>query len=334
MKKWILAGAAVLVAAVLAVIGYELANGLRPARGVGFQQIQIAEADRAPLSVGLWYPTDASPRPMLLGWVVQFVARHAPVAGERLPLVVISHGNGGGPGSHADTAVALAAAGFVVAAPMHSGDNFVDQSAVGTSTWLIDRARHLRLVIDYLSNTWSERARLDVGRIGVFGFSAGGFTALTMIGAVPDVAAITRHCARQPELACQLWNPDKAPLPAVDAFVADDRVRAAVVVAPGYGFAFPPDTLTAVTVPVQLWSGERDTHVPTASNAGLVRASLGDTAQLHIVTGAQHFSFLAPCGLIGPPPLCREHDGFDRRRFHERFNADVVAFFRSKLGLY
>ncbi|MCK7495223.1 MAG: hypothetical protein MZW92_32090 [Comamonadaceae bacterium] len=59
------------------------------------------------------------------------VARNAPVAGGGLPLVVVSHGNGGGPQSHADLALALASAGYVVAAPMHTGDNFFDQSAAG-----------------------------------------------------------------------------------------------------------------------------------------------------------------------------------------------------------
>jgi hypothetical protein len=57
---------------------------------------------------------------------------------------VLSHGNAGDPGSHADLALALADAGFVVAAPMQAGDNYLDQSAAGTSRWLGDRNRHVR----------------------------------------------------------------------------------------------------------------------------------------------------------------------------------------------
>ncbi|MDQ6620689.1 MAG: hypothetical protein M3Z31_13515 [Pseudomonadota bacterium] len=69
------------------------------------------------------------------------VARDAPIAGRDLPLVVISHGNGGGLQSHADLAFALAGAGYVVAAPMHAGDNFADQTAGGAATLYSGRTR-------------------------------------------------------------------------------------------------------------------------------------------------------------------------------------------------
>jgi predicted dienelactone hydrolase len=42
--------------------------------------------------------------------------------------VVISHGNGGDDLTHIDTAMALANAGYVVAALTHTGDNPRDQS--------------------------------------------------------------------------------------------------------------------------------------------------------------------------------------------------------------
>jgi predicted dienelactone hydrolase len=70
----------------------------------------------------------------MLSIILMDVARGAPVSGDALPLVVISHGNGGGPASHADLALALANAGYVIVAPIHSGDNYADQSAVGSVT--------------------------------------------------------------------------------------------------------------------------------------------------------------------------------------------------------
>jgi predicted dienelactone hydrolase len=71
------------------------------------------------------------------------VARDAPIAGRDLPLVVISHGNGGGPQSHADLAMALANAGYVVAAIMHPGDNYADGSALGAVSFFSGRTRQL-----------------------------------------------------------------------------------------------------------------------------------------------------------------------------------------------
>jgi predicted dienelactone hydrolase len=331
MKKWIWSALGLLALVVVAVVAIQVASGLRPSRPAGFQLVQVPDPKGPPLNVALWYPTEAESRPALLGLTVQFVANGAPVAGTSLPLVIISHGSGGGPGSHADTALALASAGFVVAAPMHTGDNYADQSAVGTPDWLVARSRHIPAVIDYLLTTWPEHALIDARKIGMFGFSAGAFTALTTIGGNPDLASIGGHCARTPELACQLWKPDGTAAPSAESFTHDPRVKAAVIAAPGYGFTFVPHGLTKVTVPVQIWSGDSDDNVPTASNAAPVQAALGDRADLRVVRGAGHYSFLVPCGLIGPPLLCRDANGFDRRRFHQSFNQEIVRFLHAKL---
>jgi predicted dienelactone hydrolase len=332
MKKWIFAAIALLGIAVVGVIVFQVATGLRPSRPVGFQLVQVPDINGPPLNVAVWYPTEAATWPALLGLTVQFVADDAPVAGTSLPLVIISHGSGGGPGSHADTALALASAGFVVAAPMHSGDNYADQSAVGTPDWLVARTRHVPIVIDFLLATWPDHARIDPSKIGMFGFSAGAFTALTTIGGTPDLALIASHCATTPEFVCQLWRPAGNDVRMATSFAHDSRVKAAVIAAPGYGFTFVPNGLAKVSVPVQIWSGAMDSNVPTASNAAPVQAALGAKADLRVVPGAGHFSFLVPCGVIGPPLLCRDATGFDRKPFHESFNQEVVRFLQAKLN--
>ncbi len=48
--------------------------------------------------------------------------------------------------------------------------------------------------------------------------------------------------------------------------------------------------------------------------------------------GAVHYSFLMPCGLIGPPQLCKDPKGFNRAAFHKTFNDLVVKFFQTKLA--
>ena len=105
--KWVLrivgglVGLGVVLIATLAISLF--ASALRPSRPVGFQQIMVADPGRAPIPVSVWYPTDAKPGFVLLGSVGQRVASDGPVTGDRLPLVVISHGTGGAAISHADT---------------------------------------------------------------------------------------------------------------------------------------------------------------------------------------------------------------------------------------
>ncbi|MBV9931465.1 MAG: dienelactone hydrolase family protein [Alphaproteobacteria bacterium] len=257
------------------------------------------------------------------------VAIWAPAAGSDLPLVILSHGTGAGPASHLDTARALAEAGFVVAAPMHVGDNFQDDSAVGKPNWFVDRARQVSRVIDFLYGPWAGHARLRPNRVGIFGFSAGATTALIAIGGTPDLAGIPAYCARQPEFACKLMAPPAAAPP---AWTHDPRIAAAVIAAPGIGFAFAPSGLAKVKVPVQLWTGEADQTVPTATNAAVVRRLLRGPVDFHSVPGAVHFSFLAPCGPDFPPQFCQDTAGFDRAAFHRDMNRAIVDFFRARLA--
>ena len=104
---------------------------------------------------------------MLMGLAVMYAAKDAAIDGRYLPAVVISHGNGGGIASHADLALALAGAGYVVAAPMHHGDNYVDQSASGSATLFNDRPRQLRAALDHLLTAWPGRDAIDPSRIAV-----------------------------------------------------------------------------------------------------------------------------------------------------------------------
>jgi predicted dienelactone hydrolase len=261
---------------------------------------------------------------------MQSVAVDGNVAGQKLPLIVISHGNNGTFASHSDTALALASAGFVVAAVEHTGDNAQDASYVGTPRWLIDRPRHIHLSIDYMLKDWPAHKQIDASRIGMFGFSAGGFTALVSIGGVPDFARLTAHCKAQPEFACTLWKPLPSPVPA-SVWIHDPRIKAAVIAAPGYGFAFAPAGLSQVRVPVQLWNGTLDRNVPYATNEAVVRALLPVPPEYHAVSGAAHFSFLAPCPTWLFPLICGEPNGFDRRAFHRSFNLSVIGFFRKHL---
>ena len=78
--------------------------------------------------------------------------------------------------------MALAESGFIVAAPTHNGDNLKDPSEIGKPQWIPDRARQMKRVDDFLVTQWSEKASIDAHRIGVFGFSAGGTTALLNLG--------------------------------------------------------------------------------------------------------------------------------------------------------
>lgn len=255
-------------------------------------------------------------------------------AGRPFPLVVISHGNVGSALGHQDTAEALAGAGFVVAALTHPGDNFRDMSR---SLALTDRAPQVSALISYMTGDWPGAASIDPSRIGAFGFSAGGFTVATLAGGEADPRAILDHCAGQPELlVCTIiaaqggldietWRPS----------ARDTRITAAVMAAPGFGFAFSDESLRAISIPVQLWQAGEDQILAAPWHVEPFRDRLVGDPEYHLVPGALHHDFLVPCGdemRMMVPELCQSGPGFDRATFKQSFNREVVAFFLRELG--
>src|SRR6185295_572731 len=99
------------LAAILALLGVPAL-----AANVGFEEIKIADEADKPLTAGIWYPTASPAIAIPLQGYTQTVATGGAVSGYRLPLVVFSHGGGGSYAGHYDTALALARAGFIVAA--------------------------------------------------------------------------------------------------------------------------------------------------------------------------------------------------------------------------
>ncbi|KQY75454.1 hypothetical protein [Brevundimonas sp. Root1423] len=277
------------------------------------QTFRFADPEGGEIEAGVWLPADSD------------------VSGLR-PLIVISHGNGGGFTGHHDTAEALAEAGFVVAALTHPGDNWRDDSR---QTRLSDRPRHISLLIDHMTQDWSGPVRIDTARIGAFGFSAGGFTVTALIGGVSDPRLIQRHCEEEPQMfACRLIAQSPIDAATWRAVGRDPRIRAAVIAAPGLGYAFTDESLAAVRIPVQLWQAEGDEILPAPFNVEPVRDRLGRTPEYHLVAGAGHFDFLPPCtdGLRAAiPVLCQSQPGFDRAAFHQLLNREVARFFRETL---
>jgi predicted dienelactone hydrolase len=177
---------------------------------------------------------------------------------------------------------------------------------------------------------WENHASIDPDRIGIFGFSAGAATALISAGGELDLALIGPHCAASPEFVCRIMVPVDHPQPAV--WTHDPRIRAAIIAAPGVGFAFEPKSLAGVRIPIQLWAGSSDDTVPYKSNTAVVRDALRGSVDFHQVPDAVHLSFLSPCTTETPPFLCADKPGFDRAAFHASFNRAVVDFLRHYLA--
>ncbi|WP_326542393.1 alpha/beta hydrolase family protein [Pseudorhodoferax sp.] len=301
------------------------------ADAAGFSFIEVPADKGGPsLHGAIWSPCNTLPGRISLGPLVIDGARDCPIAGARLPLVVVSHGKGGSLLNHHDTAATLADAGFVVAAINHPGDNFQDQSRQDQLSAFVTRPTDMKRLVDYMLDRWSGRATLNADAVGLFGFSRGGYTGLVSIGAVPNWTLRKDLCPHgsTPSLCAQVSRQD---LPQV--LVRDPRIKAAVIVDP-LSF-FDAAGLKQVTVPLQLWASALGGDGVTPDSVEAVRRGLPRPPSWQVAAGAAHFAFLAPCSAALEklvPTICQDSPGFDRVAFHAAFNASVSEFFKQHLG--
>ena len=299
------------------------------AHGAGFQRIDVpADGVLPPLKGAVWYPCAEPTSDLKLGPFVLNVTKDCAVTGERLPLVVISHGRTGSYIGHWDTAEALANAGFVVVAINHPGDNALDKGRTDDFGVFIERPTDVKRVIDFMLGPWRGAASLDAGRIGIFGFSRGGFTALVAIGAKLSSSKLGILCEGVNRPNCKGDGNESVP-----ELVHSSRIKAAVIADP-FGGVFAADSFRDVRAPVQLWASERGGDGVTPQNVSAVASWLPEKPDFHSVPNSQHYDFLAPCPdelTKSAPELCAEGPGFDRAAFHQEFNAAVLSFFKAHL---
>ncbi|WP_199751576.1 MULTISPECIES: prolyl oligopeptidase family serine peptidase [unclassified Asaia] len=289
---------------------------------VGCQHLVTPEG----IELGIWYPSADTPTSQALGPYAQECVINGPVRDENHALIVISHGTGGSWTSHLDTAAALARAGYVVAALTEPGDNWHDTAHASD---LVGRTRAMSAALTYMLSAWPLSAHLDQNRIGAFGFSAGGLTALLAVGARPDLTRVAPWCAlHAASFTCTLLHKRTLPTDARLPSVQDTRFKAMVIAAPALGFTMTRASLAPVTLPVQLWQAMNDAILPSPGSVEPVRDNLPSPPEFHAVSGAGHFDFLAPCRAgYEAMAICQSLPGFDRAAFHAVFNKALTGFY-------
>ncbi|WP_255593487.1 dienelactone hydrolase [Acidovorax sp. sic0104] len=294
-------------------------------QAAGFAFIQVpADKDGPALRGAVWSPCSTPPGRIDLAPLVLQGTRDCPLAGQGLPLIVVSHGAGGSALGHHDTAAALADAGYVVAAINHPGDNFQDASRQGHLSAFATRPVDMKRLTDYMLGAWPQHAQLDAGKVGFFGFSRGGYTGLVAAGAVPDWTLRPDLC---PPLSTRplCGEVRRNEIPATPA--PDPRIKAAVIVDPLS--VFDAKGLGQVGVPVQLWASALGGDGVTPQSVETVRHGLHRPPEWHVAANGGHYAFLAPCSPAlaeVAADICRDAAGFDRAAFHQVFNAQVVGF--------
>jgi len=186
---------------------------------------------------------------------------------------------------------------------------------------------------------------IDPEKLGVYGLSAGGYTAMGLIGAVPDVERMQTHCTQYTEeYVCSEGMVDAVMRAGMDSLPdndwgADSRIKAAAIAAPAFGFAYTSETLANVSADIQFWSAGNDQSVPTDTNVTWLETQLPVKPETHRIAQANHFaSMVVPCRdtfkAADPEEyemVCGDAKGFDRREFHVQMHTEMIRFSNSSL---
>jgi predicted dienelactone hydrolase len=267
--------------------------------------------------------------------------------------VVVSHGSGSAPWVHADLARTLVEAGFVVAMPLHCGDSHQNSRAAGPDSWA-KRPGEVSRAIDAVGRDprWAPLLALD--KVGVYGFSAGGHTVLSLAGGRWSPSGLRDHCLAHlgedfntcAGLATRLtggwadgfkkwavrrtlnWLYDDETVQSHH----DPRIAAAVAAAP-HAAAFDMASFAQPRVPLALISVGQDRWLVPRFHSDRVLAACPSCVHLAHLPSAGHGAMRspAPLGLTGlRAELVSDPPGFDRRVLPE-IDRKVAAFMAQHL---
>ncbi|MDA7414840.1 dienelactone hydrolase [Xenophilus arseniciresistens] len=314
-----------------------------------------ATEGRGPLTVV--YPTQAPAQTLQRGPFTLRATPDAPPAGGNHRLVVLSHGSGGSVWPHFDLAQTLVAAGFTVAMPLHAGDNFENTGDVGPVSWA-RRPQEVSQAIDRVAaDLRFAPLQLDLRRVGMYGMSAGGLTALVLAGGRWSPAQLARHCEAHIEqdfAACVGLSMELSGGPldgarialarrVIHARLGDDTAWrewqepriAAVVAAVPMAAPFDMASLARPRVPFALVRAEHDAWLRPRWHSDAVHAACAARCPILVdMRDGGHGSTLSPAapGLSGQlARLLADPPGFDRSTLPAVFER-ISDYFTEQLG--
>lgn len=311
--------------------------------------------DQVPITI--WYPaaSGAVERPLDIGppghpyFKAGTAALNAPFAdNRRRPIVLFSHGFGGSARMMAWFGTALARRGYVVVAVDHPGNNGMHKMTLAGAVLFWERPVDLAAALSRVERDPAVAAHIDPTRLGVAGFSAGGFTALAAAGGRVDIKRLHKFCKAHPnDGVCRPQAEFRVTSAEAKAFLdspamkverrrsrrdlAIAGVKAVFVMAPALVQSFVPASLERIHVPVSIIVGDADKVVPPATN-GEAAAAMIPGAKIKILPGVGHYDFLAECTAAGNAniPVCRT--AIPRARTHRQAINDALSLFGQTLG--
>jgi predicted dienelactone hydrolase len=304
----------------------------------GYETLRITDANGRPIQLDIWYPTEAAEQTHSYNFGVGSVATGGAVAGDKLPVVLLSHGAMGAASNYSWIAEPLARHGYVVLGVSHFGESAAFGPAnmnPASVSHFGDRTRDISAALDFLVSKSAYSEHLDPQRLGALGHSSGGATALMLAGASFSGADIAVYCARAraTEKGCQY--PADPPSPGQAPVSSARPIRALALMDPAVGPGFAEAGLRALKTPTLVIGSVDNDFLTFTAHAGRVGELLGSVEVIRLATGEGHFVYLDRCSLpinVMGVQLCSDRAGVDRDAVHAKLVPLIEAFFDKALA--
>jgi predicted dienelactone hydrolase len=285
---------------------------------MAFAQVGMREITAEGLPITLVYPTEDKVVRVQRGEFGIDVAMNAKPKLANRRLIVISHGTAGSTLSDHLLAITFARAGYIVAQPLHTADNYKDGSKAGPESFKT-RPLEISKTINSLESDPLFGSLFVASKVGVHGMSAGGGTALTVAGGKWNMLTMIQHCGKNldEDLGFCLSGVGKDKLAQIkrraqymsgaiapEAFLPaelktlygganDARIRAVTVSVP-VAAIFTPESLSKIAIPVGVLAASNDDWLLPKFHSEYVLRECKSCVSLGTLPNAAHMDLLAP----------------------------------------
>ncbi|MBB6498517.1 alpha/beta hydrolase family protein [Pedobacter cryoconitis] len=260
-----------------------------------------------PVITEVWYPTDAdvskASTPPEYPFMRMPTIRNAPVPPRKFPLIMLSHGTGGGRLTMEWLVDILVQKGFIVAAVDHWGNTFDHKEAIDFVTpW--ERALDISFALTQLLDSKEFGGAIDKERIGATGFSIGGYTVLALAGGKLNLDALN-HFVETPAGAKEIAIPEFPNLKEMvnkdevrasfhkSPDLKDKRIKAFFAICPAIGQGFVSEKqFEHVHDPIYIVGAQSDSIAPVKTNAMHYHKLIKGSKLLIIPGMTGHYVFL------------------------------------------
>jgi predicted dienelactone hydrolase len=314
---------------------------------VGERSMDLYDSVRSRrINTEIWYPAseiDENHEKITdLPFVLDPTIRNAEFIKLRCPVIFLSHGTGGNRFSLAWLAIYLAQNGYIAIAPDHWGntyDNKIPEYFV--------RYWERPLDVSFLLTTFladKELAKyIDTDKIGIVGFSFGGYTSLALAGADLDCNLLKKNAQTSvgkkefniPELGDLRKLIEKIPCESVNKTFKDNRIKAIVALSPALGCGFFSQEQTkSIGSPVLIIGAENDRIAPIQTNAEIYSKLIPGAEYIILKGKIGHYIFLneANASLKKEAKKYYSDDStIDRNTVHKEVESYVISFLNKSL---